>query len=328
VLVLTARFGGKAASVFGSSREWYAPASGLFRVEREVQGARTVSVYNGATIVHAQGGRITRATGEPAFMRIAGRISNSLLIAPAITIVNAYRSGTRIPGLTFHSDDGGRTIDADLRYQGENSPPTDIPIHVVRTGMVDASTAPFQLPQGRVVGEFHQSTPGSHPRFGERGYWFGPHFGRAHAVTTIESWGVGALDALTPAAPNSSPSSPRDAEYETVYRLPLADVNNLRVQDPSIRAPFPGIGEQEPRDIWIECRPDPGAYLPGLLASTPAEKLTLDDGERAKLYVDPYQMGTLDGVTADIVVGHTVCLSRGLISPAQFRALARSLHPA
>ena len=38
MVALTANFQGAAASRLGSSREWYAPSSGLFRVERSWQG--------------------------------------------------------------------------------------------------------------------------------------------------------------------------------------------------------------------------------------------------------------------------------------------------
>jgi hypothetical protein len=61
---------------------------------------------------------------------------------------------------------------------------------------------------------------------------------------------------------------------------------------------------------------------------TPKEKLPLADAESARLCARAYRMGALDGVTADIIVGHTVCATHGLVSAAQFRRLAHSLRPA
>ena len=49
MVTLTANFQGAAAARLGSSREWYAPSSGLFRVERSWQGRRTVVVDRKST---------------------------------------------------------------------------------------------------------------------------------------------------------------------------------------------------------------------------------------------------------------------------------------
>src|SRR5207249_6817157 len=75
MVALTANFQGAFASQLGSSREWYAPSSGLFRVERGWQGRRTVVVYDGRRLTHAQDGAISRATGSRAFVRIAAETS-------------------------------------------------------------------------------------------------------------------------------------------------------------------------------------------------------------------------------------------------------------
>ena len=52
VFELAATFEGKAATLLGSSREWYSPGTGFYDVERRFRGKRATAVYNGSTISH------------------------------------------------------------------------------------------------------------------------------------------------------------------------------------------------------------------------------------------------------------------------------------
>lgn len=161
-----------------------------------------------------------------------------------------------------------------------------------------------------------------HPHFGEDGYWFGPHLGRSRAVTLLENWGSDAIYG-PPASGSLVRSSPRQADYVTMYQLPLAAVHWIQSKNKSDR-PYPGLGVEQPRDIRVECMPHTSQALPAVLRGTKGTRLTLLDGQHATLYLNEYEMGDLHGIDADIVVGRTVCLTRGLIPAAQFRAVART----
>ena len=334
LVALTANFQGAAASQLGSSREWYSPSSGLFRVERSSQGRRTVVVYDGRTLTRAQDGVSIRATGSRAFVRIAARTSRRPIFSnPAIVVYGAYRSGgATAKALRIRASNGGRVLDATLSYQGENAPkPAQIPIHVVRTGELPESAARssglLTPPRGRVVGETHQAPAGAHPSFGEPGFWFGATLGRARAMTTIEKWGADAVYSPSPVgAYHTGAAARRQATYETVYRLPSVAVKNLHLTRPP-DTPFPGLGVLGPRDIWVQCFPS-SRGLPGLQPSTPGTPITISGGRHAMLYVQAYTQGSREGVWADIVVGKSVCYSQGLISEREFRRLARTLRPA
>jgi hypothetical protein len=333
MVALTATFQGTAASQLGSSREWYAPSSGLFRVERSWQGRRTVAVYDGRTLTHAQEGVISRATGSRAFVLIAAQTSRRPIFSnPAIVVYDAYRTGgATAKALRIRASNGGKVLDATLSYQGENAPkPAQIPIRVVRTGELLESAARssglLTSPRGRVVGETHQAPAGAHPSFGEPGFWFGSTLGRARALTTIEKWGADGVYSPSPVgAYQSGAAARRQATYETVYRLPSAAVNGLHLPRPS-DSPFPGLGVLGPRDIWVQCFPS-SRGLPGLQPNTKGTPITITGGRHAMLYVQTYTQGSLDGIWADIVVGKSVCYSQGLISEREFRRLARTLRP-
>jgi hypothetical protein len=334
MVALTANFQGPAASQLGSSHEWYAPSSGLFRVERSWQRRRTVVVYDGRTLTHAEDGVISRVTGSRAFVRIAARASRRPIFSnPAIVVYDAYGTGgATAKALQIRASNGGKVLDATLSYQGENAPkPAQIPIHVVRSGTLPESAARgrglLTPPRGRIVGETHQAPAGAHPSFGEQGFWFGSTLGRARAMTTLEKWGADAVYSPSPVgAYQSGAAARRQATYETVYRLPSAAVNGLHLTRPS-DSPFPGLGVLGPRDIWVQCFPS-SRGRPGLQQNTPGTPITISGGRHAMLYAQAYTQGSLEGISADIVVGKSVCYSQGLISERDFRRLARTLRPA
>ena len=90
---------------------------------------------------------------------------------------------------------------------------------------------------------------------------------------------------------------------------------------------YPGLGQTLPVDVRVQCQPKGNGALPGLLPGTRGSPLRLEDGTGATLYLSEYRLGTGRGVTADIVVGTTVCFVSGLISPGEFRRLAPTLRP-
>jgi hypothetical protein len=321
VLELVAKFEGKAATLLGSSHEWYSPRTGFYDVERRVRGKDARSVYDGATIVHRVDSRVYRQEGAPAVLHaIASR--HALFELPAIVAVDAYLRGKKSPDLVVQPHDGGRSFAVDFHYRDEGGG-THFRYRVDvrrRESLAEARKhGMFGALDGKVVGVFEQSPPGTRPHFGERAYWFGPHLGAAKAVTALESWGYDPFK--TDAPPRTS--TRLAASYTTVYRLPKSAFPPPYPDQAG--AIYPGIGTILPIDILVEAQERHGSFLPGLLPSAKGLPITLRSGQRATLYVQPYTQGPHSGVTADIVVGSTVCFVRGLVSQETLTELAPSL---
>jgi hypothetical protein len=208
---------------------------------------------------------------------------------------------------------GAATISRDDRRSGdvfELRATVSGSLEIVRRGNHD-----FAPLHGKLVGAFAQSPPGTPPHFGEGAYWFGPALGAARAKTLLEHWG---LDW------ERFPPERQLTQYETVYRLPPsalpAELANER------RSNYPGLGEKPPSEVWVTCEPRQRGFLPAVGRGTRPRALRLATGERAQLYSGGFVLHGREGVTSVIVVGRTVCIVDGLVPPAQFRALARTLH--
>ena len=321
VFELVAKFEGKAATFFGSSDEWYSPGTGFYDVDLRLRDKHARSVYNGATILHRLDSRVYRQEGAPGVLHaIAAR--HSLFELPAIVAVDAYLRRRQSPDLVVRPHDGGRSLAVDFHYQDEGGD-THIRYRVEvrrRESLAEARKhGLFGALDGKMVGAFEQSPPGSRPHFGERAYWFGPRLGAAKAVTALEAWGY---DPFTTDAPPRTSTRPA-ATYTTVYRLPKSAFPPPYPDQAG--AIYPGIGTILPIDIMVETQERSGSFLPGLLPSTRGRPITLRSGQRATLYVQPYTQGAHSGVTADIVFGSTVCFVRGLVSEKTLTALAPSL---
>jgi hypothetical protein len=321
VFELVGKFEGEAATVLGSSHEWYSPGTGFYDVDRRVRGKDARSVYNGATILHRVDSRVYRQEAAPAVLHaIASR--HVLFELPAIVAVDAYLRGKQSPDLVVRPHDGGRSFAVDFHYRDEGGD-AHIRYRVDvrgRESLADARKhGRFGALDGRVVGAFKQSPPGTRPHFGEPAYWFGPRLGAAKAVTTLEGWGY---DPFTTDAPPRTATRPT-ASYTTVYRLPKSTFPPPYPDQAG--AIYPGIGTILPIDIEVETWERHGSFLPGLPPSARGRPITLRSGQRAILYVQPYTQGPHSGVNADIVFGSTVCFVRGLVTEKTLTALAPSL---
>jgi hypothetical protein len=315
---LDAEFEGQGAKVLGSSREWYAPATDLYRVEHRVERPggvqRIVDVYDGSTITRRTSDGLFRIEGERAMLRdVASR--PIVFVAPAIVAVRSYLHRQHLPSFVVEPRDGGRAFDVDWHYVDEGVD-THFRYRVqVRSRLSEheaRARGVLRPPTGNLVGIFKQSPPGSRPHFGERAYWFGDRIGQAKAITVLEQRGGDPF--------NIDASYSRPAEYTTLYRFP-------RPAGLALPARYPGLGETLSIDVRVQCQPKEKGFLPGVLPGTRGSPLRLEDGTPATLYVTEYEQGTRRGVTADIVVGTTVCFVSGLISPDEFRRLAPTLRP-
>jgi hypothetical protein len=321
VFELAAKFEGDAAKLLGSSREWYSPGTGFYDADRRLRDKNARSVYNGATIFHRVDRRVFRQEGAPAVLHaIASR--HVIFELPAVVAVDAYLRGKRSPDLVVKPHDGGRSFAVDFHYREEGGD-THFRYRVDvrrRETLAEARKhGRFGALDGRVVGVFKQSPPGTRPHFGERAYWFGPRLGAAKAVTALESWGY---DPFTTDAPPRTSTKP-GASYTTIYRLPKSTLPPPYPDQAG--AIYPGIGAILPIDIEVRTQERHGSFLPGLLPSTRGRPITLRSGQRATLYVNPYTQGSRSGITADIVFDSTVCFVHGLVSPKSLAELAPSL---
>jgi hypothetical protein len=314
---LVAEFEGHGAKALGSSREWYAPATDLYRVEHRVERPgdvqRIVDVYDGSTITRRTNDGLFRIEGERAMLEdVASR--PVIFVAPAIVAVRSYLHRQHLKEFEVEPRDGGRAFDVDWHYVDEGVD-THFRYRVqVRSRLSEREARARGLlrpPTGNLVGIFKQSPPGTPPHLGQRAYWFGDRLGQAKAVTALERRGG---DPFTLDA-----GFERAADYTTLYRFPR----------PGVPAParYPGLGETLPVDVRVQCQPKEKGFLPGLAPGTRGSPLELEDGTRATLYSSEYEQGTGRGVNADIVVGTTVCFVSGLISPDEFRRLAPTLRP-
>jgi hypothetical protein len=321
VFELIAKFEGKAATFLGSSHEWYSPGTGFYDVDRRVHGQRARSMYNGQTIFHRVDRKVFRQEGATVVLHaIASR--HVLFELPAIAAVDAYLRGKHSPDLVVSPHDGGRSFAVDFHYRDEGGDTHfryRVDVRSRESLAVALKHGLFRALDGRVVGVFKQSPPGSRPHLGERAYWFGRRLGAATAVTALEAWGY---DPFTTDAPPRTGAKPA-ATYTTIYRLPKSTLPPPYPDQAG--AIYPGIGTILPIDIQVETQERHGSFLPGLLPSTKGRPITLRSGQRATLYINPYTQGGRSGVTADIVFGSTVCFVRGLVSPETLTELAPSL---
>jgi hypothetical protein len=318
--------------ILGTSYEWYSPASGAYRIDHTDKSGHSLVVYDGVTVTRRVDGGIVRVSGTRRFVKALQGWPLTIFAAPGINITNFYRSGRSSPGLRITAKDGGKILDANFHYTDENNLSLHIPFHVVTTRTMTPSQAHaagvFRPLRGRLVGEFRQSKPGTRPHYGEPAYWFGPTLGRARAVTMLENWGL-QLDSEPSSITGRYQSNPgadrRNAHYETIYRLPPAAAPPAHSNPPNL---YPGVGNTNPADIDVDCKPAHRPFPAGSLLSKKGTPITLDDGEHASLKISRYTQFYRDGVFAAVVTRKTVCGVNGLISAAQLRKLARALRPA
>jgi hypothetical protein len=321
VFELSAKFEGSAATLLGSSHEWYSPGTGFYDVDHRFGGNRAGSTYDGTTITHRVGAKLFRQEADPAVLHaIAAR--HIIFESPAIVALDAYLGRRQWPDLVVRPHDGGRSLAVDFHYRDEGGD-THFRYRVrirSRESLDQArKIGRFRALEGHLVGAFKQSPPGSRPHFGERAYWFGPRLAEAKAVTALESWGYDPFRTDEP--PRTS--ARRAASYTAVYRLPKSIVPPPYPDEAD--SIYPGIGAILPIDILVETQERRGSFLPGVLPGTPHRPIVLRDGRRATLYIEPYTQENRTGVTADLVVGDTICFIRGLVSPETLTKLAPSL---
>lgn len=240
----------------------------------------------------------------------------SIFEVPGIVALRQHFDGGNSDSLKIKEKDGGRAFDVDLHF-GTDTGSVRIRYTVEvrdRISLAEARDRGLLRPlSGHVVGEFRQSPPGTPPHFGQRAYWFGPTFGEAKAVTALEQRGGDPF--------RGEPE--QGTKYTTMYRLPAsaapaaASVNTAGT--------YPGLGNELAIDIRVECNPQRAKFLPQQTRA--GLELTLADGERATVYVEPYSRGDREGVFADVVVGGTVCFVRGLVSLGEFKRLLPTLRP-
>ena len=308
---LVVRFQGPWAQIFGAPHEWWSPRTGFYRADHTTAREPFLSVYDGVTMTRRRGDRLFRVEGERALLRyLASR--PSLFELPAIVAVRQYVRHERSEALRVTPSHDGRSFAVDFHYQDENGVDDHIRYTVdVRgaTSLHEARARGVLRPlTGRLVGILKQSPPGTRAHFGQAGYWFGPRLGAARAVTLLEQRGGDPIRGDDRARPPS---------YATVYRFPGARV-----------ADYPGLGNQGPSDIRVECRAREKGWLPGVAPGARGRPIRIAGGTAATLYLEPYTQGTRSGVDADIVVGRTACFIHGLIAPRELVRLAPTFRRA
>jgi hypothetical protein len=311
VFELVAQFERPWAQIFGAPREWWSPRTGVFRADHTSAREPFLTVYDGATMTRRRGDKLFRVEGEPAMLRyLASR--PSLFELPAIVAVRQYLGRERSKTVRVTPRDGGRSFAVDIHYQDENGVDDHIRYTVeVRSAIsLDEARAKGLLRPltGRLAGILKQSRPGTRPHFGQAGYWFGPTLGKARAATLLEERG---------ADPLRSEDRARPPSYTTIYRYPGAGA-----------ADYPGLGNQGPSDIRLECRARERGTLPGVYPTTKGRPFRLADGTRGTLYFEPYTQGTRSGVSGSIVVGRTACFIHGLVAPRDLVRLAPTFRRA
>jgi hypothetical protein len=302
---LVVRFDGPWAQLFGSPHEWWSPRTGYYHADHTTAREAFESVYDGATMTRRRGGKVFRVQGERAMLRyLASR--PSLFELPAIVAVRQYLRHEHSSDFRVTPSRGGRSFAVDIHYRDENGVDDHIRYTVdVRSAisLQEARARGLLRPlTGPVTGMLKQSRPGTRPHFGQAGYWFGPKLGKARAVTLLEVRGADPLRGSDRARPPS---------YTTIYRF-----RGARPAD------YPGLGEEGPSDIRVECRAREKGWLPGVSATAKGRPIRVAGGRPATLYVEPYRQGTREGVSANIVVGQTACFIHGLIAARDLVRLA------
>jgi hypothetical protein len=302
------------ASQLGRSTEWYQPKSGYYHTTHTSGEGSLETVFgdDGITALTDQG--LYQATGSRRYFAQATAIPN-IFITPGVALTHLYlHPEHKQAGVRFTSEDGGHTFKVVWRYQGDTS---SIDLHgtITVAERVSAEEADrrglFDPLDGHPVGGSAQRNPGVHPEHGT-GYWFGDRLGTARAATELESWGA---DPLT--------GSRSEQDVRTIYRM---DVSELPGGVPPLYTEnYPGMGDQATTDISVDCVPMPDGYVPGQLASTPAQTVTISGGNRATLYVSPYTQADATGTDATFITDDgTACLVHGLITPDQLTAAVTS----
>jgi hypothetical protein len=315
VLELRTTFRGKYASYFGSAREWYSPRSGLFRVQASIQGKTKVQVFDGRVWSSSYDGDVERQSGRPAMFRWLF-VRSSPLAKPGfgLNAVDSFLGLNRSKQLHVVSPDGGHTLDAVASLGAAFGGSVRFRVVAVRrlTPAQARRTGLFKPPIGRLAKDLRESRAGTRPQFGEPGYWFGSRLGRARAVATLDSWRL-------EHAPGTS-----SADYMTVYRLPVSVASAV---PSSSRVPaYPGLGDQPPSDVWVECH----ARTRGVTVPTGVGKrvsAVIKTGERAKVTTAVYTQGGRAGTQAVIVLRDAFCDVRGLVAPAAFRRALAAFGP-
>jgi hypothetical protein len=307
---LVTRFDGPWAQVFGTSHDWWSPRTGFYRADHTTAREPFLMVYDGAAMTRRRGGKVFRVEGEPAMLRyLASR--PSVFELPAIAAVRQYLRHERPQAVRVTPKDGGRSFAVDIHYQDENGVDEHIRYTVEVLSAVSLQDARarglLQPPTGALAGILKQSRPGTRPHFGQAGYWFGPRLGKARAATLLEQRGGDPVRG----------DRTRPPSYTTIYRYPGAHA-----------ADYPGLGNQGPSDIRVECRAREGSWLPGVAPGAKGRAIRIAGGTRATLYMEPYTQGSRSGVTADIVVGRTACFIHGLVAPPDLVRLARTFRHA
>jgi hypothetical protein len=315
VLELRTTVGGAFAHSLGTSREWYSPRDGIFRVEHRVEGEPFLMTYDGSAITRQVRAGIVRVTAsDPRAMReFLDRVS--FFQAPGIYVTKLYlRQVPPNEAVHVRAVDGGRALLARLHYQDEGLD-VRVPIRVDIVSRRPFDRRVFRPFRGKLVGAVRQAPPGARSQFGEHALWFGPRLGAARAVTTIESFGRD---------PWSVQDEARGGQYETVYVLPRSTFPPAERPQPDTT--YPGLGSHSALQLWVSCMAGRRGPPFGVGAGTPPERLLLATGERATLYVEVYSERARDGVFATILVGDTTCFITGVIPPREFRRLAASLE--
>jgi hypothetical protein len=311
VFELAVHFEGPWAGLFGAPHEWWSPRTGFYRADHTTGREPFETVYDGVTITRRRGGKLYRVEGERAMLRyLTSR--QSVFELPGVVAVRQSLRHERSEALRVTPSRDGRSFAVDFHLRNENGVDDHIRYTVeVRTSMSVGEARAHGLLRaltGPVAGMLKQSRPGTRPHFGQAGYWFGPKLGKARAVTLLEERG---------GDPVRGDSRTRPPSYTTIYRLPGART-----------ADYPGLGNQGPSDIYVQCRAREKGPLPGVYPTTKGRPFRLADGTAATLYFEPYTQGTRSGVTADIVVGRTACFIHGLIAPSDLVRLAPTFRHA
>jgi hypothetical protein len=311
VFELSVRFQGPWAQLFGAPHEWWSPRTGYYRVDRTTSREPFLSVYDGASITRRRGGKVVRIEGESAMLRYLASRPN-WFEQPAIVAVRQYVRHEPSDAFRVTASSDGRSFAVDFHHRDENGVDDHIRYTVDVGGTMsvdDARSRGLLRPlTGRLVGALKQSRPGTRPHFGQAGYWFGPRLGKARAATLLEQRG---------ADPFRSSDRTRPPSYTTIYRFPGART-----------ADYPGLGNQGPSDIRVECRAREAGSLPGVTPGAKGRPIRIAGGRRATLYMEPYMLGSRSGVDANILVGRTACFIHGLIAPQDLVRLAPTFRRA
>lgn len=308
---LVARFEGPWAQVVGTPHEWWSPREGFYRADHATARDPFMSVYDGVTMTRRRGDKVFRIEGERAMLRyLVSRPSWFEL--PAIVAVRQYLRQERSDTVHVTPSRSGRSFAVDIHIRDENGVDDHIRYTVDVRGAISLQEARarglLRPLTGPLAGILKQSRPGTRPHFGEAGYWFGRTLGKARAVTLLEQRG---------GDPVRGDDATQPPSYTTIYRFP-----GTRAAD------YPGLGDQGPSDIRVECRARERGSLPGVTAGAKGRPVRLADGTAATLYLEPYMQGTRSGVFADIVVGRTACFIHGLIAPRDLARLAPTFRRA